>query len=366
MTDTTLAPPAAPSLPESTPSTPSTPSTQGSPLLAPALRPGDRVAVISPSWGGAGQFPDRFERGLSALYGYLGLTAVPARHARATLDWRSASAEQRAEDLNAAFRDDTVAAVLCAVGGDHAAQLLPLLDWQAIREHPKVFCGYSDTTVLHHALYAVCGLTTFYGPAVLPQFGDWPDPEEYTLDHFRAVTMTPRAAGAVPRAPHVVDELVDWATYPPRSRHRRPAPRRTVLRPGSAEGPLLAGCLPSVRQLLGTPWQPPYAGHVLVLETPEGYSPADADRDLTHLRNSGCLDDLAGLALGRVARCDEQTRRRLHTVLLDAVAAYDYPVLADVECGHTDPMATLPIGVRCALDGDELRLLEPAVTASRT
>jgi muramoyltetrapeptide carboxypeptidase len=139
-----------------------------------------------------------------------------------------------------------------------------------------------------------------------------------------------------------------------------------VLRPGSAEGPLLVGCLPSVRQVLGTPWQPSYAGHVLVLETPEDYGPADADRDLTHLRNSGCLDDLAGLVFGRVPRADEQTRRALHAVFLDAVAPYDYPVLADVECGHTDPMATLPLGVRCALDGDDLRLLEPAVTAPPT
>ncbi|MFH8983725.1 S66 peptidase family protein [Streptomyces varsoviensis] len=330
--------------------------------VPPALRAGDHVAVISPSWGGAGLFPDRFDRALDALAGQLKLTGLPTPHAHSTHDWRSAGARERADDLNQAFRDETIGGILCAIGGDHAAQLLPLLDWDAIAARPKVFCGYSDATVLHHAIYATTGATTFYGPAVLSQFGEWPDPDEYTVEHFRTVAMEARPAGPVPKCPYVVDEFGDWgATGRPRSRHRRPAPDRVALRPGSGSGPLLAACLPSARQLLGTPWQPPYAGHVLVIETPPDYSPADADRDLTHLRNAGCLDELAALVVGRPPRLGPADRERLHAVVLDAVAGFGYPVLAEFECGHTDPVATLPIGVACAVDGRDLTLLDAAV-----
>ncbi len=333
-------------------------------ILPAALAPGDRVAVITPSWGGPGSFPVRFDRALTALAGRLDLAGRPTRHAHGNLDWRSALAAQRADDINQAFQDDTIAGILCAIGGDHAAQVLPLLDWATIASHPKVFCGYSDATVLHHAIYAVTGMTTFYGPAVLTQFGEWPDPEDYTVDHFRSVTMTARPAGPVPRAGYVVDEPGDWAAArPSRARARGPAIGRTVLRPGSGAGPLLAACLPSALQLLGTPWRPTYDGHVLVIETPPAYRPADADRDLTHLRNAGCLNELAALVVGRPPGMSEEDRQRLHAVVLDAVADFGYPVLAGVECGHTDPMATLPIGVACTVDGDELSLLEAAVTA---
>ena len=333
-------------------------------ILPVALGPGDRVAVISPSWGGPGSFPARFDRALTALTRRLGLTGQPTRHAHGSLDWRSALAAQRADDINQAFLDDTIAGILCAIGGDHAAQLLPLLDWSTIAAHPKVFCGYSDATVLHHAIYAVTGLTTFYGPAVLSQFGEWPDPHEYTVDHFRSVTMTARPAGPVPRDDYVVDEFGDWAAArPPHVRARGLAPRRTVLRPGCGSGPLLAACLPSALQLLGTPWQPTYDGHVLVIETPPAYRPADADRDLTHLRNASCLNELAALVVGRPQGMSEAERQRLHAVVLDSVADFGYPVVADVECGHTDPMATLPIGVSCTVEEDELSLLEAAVMA---
>ncbi|GGV42855.1 S66 family peptidase [Streptomyces spectabilis] len=335
------------------------------PLLTPLpLRPGDRVAVVSPSWGGAGLFPRRFERALTALRTATGLVPVVMPHARESLDWRSATAEDRAADLTAAFTDPAIRGVICAIGGDHAAQVLPLLDLDALRADPKPLIGYSDITVLNHALYAA-GLSSFYGPALLPQFGEYPAPDPYTVEHFRRVVMGDGAgpAGPVPASGDMVEEYLDWGAEETRPRERRPAPPRLLLRPGTGGGPLLAGCLPSALQLLGTPWQPDYRGHVLVLDVPDGgYGVADADRDLTQLRNAGLLARLGGLAIGRLRLSSEEEDRRVHEVVLRAVRDYDYPVLANIECGHTDPMATLPLGADCVLSGTRL-LLRPPVTA---
>ncbi|WP_327178520.1 LD-carboxypeptidase [Streptomyces sp. NBC_01335] len=320
--------------------------------------------MVSPSWGGAGLFPGRFGRAVSALGDTTGLQPVVMPHAKDTLDWRSATAEDRASDLMDAFTDPTIRGVICVIGGDHAAQVLPLLDFDVIRSCPKPLIGYSDITVLNHAWYAA-GLSSFYGPALLPQFGEFPVPDPYTVDHFRRAVMADRQgpAGPVPRADHLVEEYLDWQADEARPRRRREAPARLVLRPGAGTGPLLAGCLPSAVQLVGTPWQPEYRGHVLVLDIPDGgYGPADADRDLTHLRHAGLLDGLAGLAVGRLRLSSDEQDAAMHEVVMRAVAHRGFPVLGNLECGHTDPMATLPLGAGCVLSDAELTLLPGART----
>ncbi|MFF4806488.1 S66 peptidase family protein [Streptomyces sp. NPDC001351] len=333
-------------------------------LFPPTLRAGDRVAVVSPSWGAAGLFRSRFERSLSALRAATGLEPVVMSHARASLDWRSAAAEDRAADLMTAFSDPGIRGIICVIGGDHAAQVLPLLDFDTIRTCPKPLIGYSDITVLNHGLYAAAGLSTYYGLALLPQFGEFPVPDPYTVDHFRHVVMT-GSGGPVPRANHMVEEYIDWAVDEKRPRQHRIAPPRVVLRPGTGAGPLLAGCLPSALQLLGTPWQPDYQNHVLVLDMPDGgYSPADADRDMTQLRNAGLLAGLTGLVIGRLRLSSDAEDRQMHEVVMRAVRDYDFPVLANIECGHTDPMATLPLGVECVLSDTELTLRSPAEPTS--
>lgn len=335
------------------------------PLLAPALRPGDVVAVVAPSWCGPAQLPAAVRRGVACLEG-LGyqVRLMPHAMGRGRWEWVSGSAAERASDLMAAFADPAVRAVVCAIGGTHSAQLLPLLDLDLIAANPKIFCGYSDITSLHHAIHRVTGLVTFYGPALIPQWGAVGGPFDYTVSHFQDVVGRAEAAGGLPRADvEVHDGDFDAAEATGIPLRRTPSRPREVLRAGRGSGPLLAACLPSARRLLGTPWQPDYTGRVLVLETPEPpYGLADADADLTHLRLAGCLDRLSALVLCRPYRFDEATTDALHRLVLEHVAEYDHPVLARVEGGHTDPLPTFPIGVRSTVDDDELVIEQPAVT----
>jgi muramoyltetrapeptide carboxypeptidase len=125
----------------------------------------------------------------------------------------------------------------------------------------------------------------------------------------------------------------------------------------------LVACLPTLRTLIGTRWEPEWKDAILVLEAPEApYDPAWADADMTHLRNAGVLSHLAGLVIGRTEGWSDRERGQLRRCVLDAARDTAYPVLAGVECTHSSPLLTLPLGVRAELQADDLVVVEPAVT----
>jgi muramoyltetrapeptide carboxypeptidase len=331
-------------------------------MTPPPLRPGGVIGVVSPSSPGANFLTAETARGCEALR-RLGFEVRLLPHALDRTGWTAGSVRDRVGDLHAAFLDPEIDAVVYSLGGLHSAQLLSELDFDLIAAHPKILCGYSDATSLLAAVTARTGLVTFYGPALIPQFGELPEPYPETVAHFLSVTARPEAAGPFPHIPYqVVDLDFGRREKEQRPRDRTEAPPRRVLRPGRATGPALAACLPSLRDLIGTPWQPPTAGHVLFLETTEPpYSPGAADADLWHLRNAGMLDDLAAVVLGRPigwAAADVET---WYVTVLDCLAGLDLPVLAEFEFGHTNPILTIPNGVEVSVDGDEVVLLGPAV-----
>ncbi|MEV4924341.1 S66 peptidase family protein [Streptomyces roseoverticillatus] len=327
-------------------------------LRPPRLTRGDAVTVVSPSWQGATVFPERATRGIDDVSAWSGLKVTQAPPVPGC---DPGARQARAEQFNAALRDPEIKGVLWMIGGFTAAELLDLIDYDAFAAHPKVLCGYSDATVLHHALYARTGVTTFYGPAVLSEFAESGGTLDYTRESFLDLTM--RAwTGTFPRSTDLYDEFVDWAGDD-RPRITDPAFPRTALRRGTAQGPLLAGCVPSVLQLLGTPWQPDYSGHVLALEftNDDGYGPVQAARDLWQLRHAGLLDEIAGLVLGRPRQWTADQRVEVDRAVLDVCHGLTFPIATEFEFGHTDPVLTLPVGVPVELNGEDLRLLEPAV-----
>ncbi len=327
----------------------------------PRLAPGDVIAVVAPSAGHAGRYPRRTARGVKALES-LGFTVEVMPHAAQDSSWVSGTIGERVSDLHAAFADEQVRGIVTTIGGDHSAQLLESLDFGLIAANPKVFCGYSDITSLLHAVYAKTGLVTFYGPALLPQFGEWPEPLPETVGRFRAATSTAAPVGALPEYDSMVAEFIDWSEDETEPRQRGTAIRRRLLRDGIGQGPLIAGCVPTIRHLIGTPWLPDYEGSVLVLDIPDmDYEARRLDADLWHLRNAGILSGLAGLVIGRPRSLSPAVIDEVCDVVTEAVRPYRYPVLAQFECGHCDPAATLPIGVTAVLSGTTLTVPESAV-----
>ena len=135
------------------------------------LQPGDKVAAISLSWGGPGTFPHRYEAGKRQLQEAFDLEVVETPHALKDADWLHRNPQARADDLMEAFADPSIKAIISTIGGDDSIRLMPYLDLDVIRANPKVFMGYSDTTITHLACFKA-GLVSFYGPAIMAGFGE--------------------------------------------------------------------------------------------------------------------------------------------------------------------------------------------------
>jgi muramoyltetrapeptide carboxypeptidase len=266
----------------------------------------------------------------------------------------SAPPAARAEDLHALFADPEVHAILATIGGYCCNQLLPYLDFSLIKANPKILLGFSDITVLQVALWSRVRLVTFSGPTLLTDFAELPDMPAYSIAALTAVVQGPVPAGPLAPPTWWTDEFLEWGSPDGRTRgrSRREPAGWAWLKPGRGRGFLLGGCLESLQHLRGTAFWPSWAGAIMVLEcSTRGIPPGQLDAFLTDLRNLGVLAGLRGLIFGRFLGCAEDHRRRLHEIILQATSGYDFPVVAEVDVGHTSPRLTLPIGVEARLDG---------------
>jgi muramoyltetrapeptide carboxypeptidase len=334
-------------------------------ILPPRLAPGMAVGLVSPSWGGAGLFPHRVQAAARQLE-RLGYSLRPARHALNSISFVSDTPEHRAADLHELFLDPAVGAIISAIGGDHSCHLLPLLDFDLIRSQPKIFCGFSDVSVLEVAIWAATGLVTFNGPAVLTDFGEYPAMLDYTRENWLNLVTRPVAIGGLLPSPFWTEESQAWQERPEQSRPRglQPSPGWTWLKPGRAQGVLLGGCIESLDHLRGTRFWPDWQDAIFFFETSEDKpSPERVDSLLMDYENMGVLARIKGLLVGRPMRYSDAEKEQLRQVLLERTRRYDFPILADMDFGHTSPMLTLPIGVRARIDSSKrcFEIIEPAV-----
>ncbi len=292
-------------------------------LVRPArLAPGARVAVVAPS----GPVPEeRIQAGLDVLRGW-DLDPVVAPHVldrHRTLDYLAGADADRAADLQAAWCDPSVDAVLCARGGYGAQRMAGLLDWEAMRAAgPKVFVGFSDITALHEAFATRLGLATLHGPmAAGVDFVK----NARAQEHLKATLF----------APETVREIASGGT---------------PLVPGRARGVTLGGCLALLAAELGTPHARPSArGGLLCLED-VGEETYRVDRYLTQLLRAGWLDGVAGVLLGSWEECGPY--ERLRPLLADRLGGLGVPVAENAGFGHCEGALTVPFGIPAQLDAD--------------
>jgi muramoyltetrapeptide carboxypeptidase LdcA involved in peptidoglycan recycling len=326
-------------------------------ILPPRLKPGDHIGIVSPAWGGAGAFPHRIEQAQRNIHS-LGFQVKLAPHALNQKGYVSDTPENRAADIHAMFQDERVGAIVAAIGGDHSCHLLSLLDFDLIRANPKIFMGYSDITVLNVAIWKTTGLVTFNGPAILTDFGEYPQMFDYTKECFlKAVTST-QPIGWVQPASWWTEEFQDWELLEDRKRPRRREPSTgwTWLKTGSnqrqrVEGPLIGGCLSSLEHLRGTPYWPEWQGAIFFFETSEEKPlPQRVDSLLMDYENMGIFEKLNGMLVGRPMKYSLEEKRQLRQVVLQRTHKYDFPILMDMDFGHTAPQFTLPLGCRARID----------------
>lgn len=313
-------------------------------ILKPArLKDGATVGLVSP--GGAIFEPEDVIEVEEILRG-LGLQTLRGRHVLDRRGYLAGTDDQRAADLHRMFADPDVDVVLALRGGWGCNRILPLLDYDLIRAHPKIFMGFSDITSLLLALYACSGLVTFHGPVGI---SSWTD---FTVDYARrvlfdgeAVTMrNPRRIG--PRGPIMQD-------------------RTLTIRPGKAQGLLAGGNLSVLVSMIGSSYLPEWDGHILFLEdTREDVY--RVDRMLMQLSMAGVLPRLAGIVFGKCTNCDPDEPSRsltLREVLSDHLRPLGIPCFYGSMIGHIRDKFTVPVGVRAEIDASAgtIKLLERAV-----
>lgn len=304
-------------------------------LKPPPLRPGDTIGVIAPA---GAVYGDLLAKGVRALEAR-GFRVLLAEGILARKGYLAGSERQRAETLERFFLRDDIAAIFCARGGFGSIQLLPALDAELIRTHPKIFVGFSDVTALLNWMSQSCGIVAFHGPMVAVEFAGELE-GGVTSGFWDALTGKRRL----------------WQVK-----------GTGVLRGGNgpARGPLAGGCLSVLVTTLGTPYEIDTAGKIVFLED-VGERPYRIERMLTHLRMAGKLDGVAGVVTGAFNDCETGADRDVTEVLTEVFAGAPYPVVTGLPCGHATPNTLLPIGLDAELDGRNgvLMLVEPATQAA--
>lgn len=346
------------------------------PIKPRRLRPGDRIAAVSPSWGGPGTFPERFAAGRRQFEQTFDIEVVEMAHTLAPADWVRASPKARAEDLMAAFADPDIAGIVASIGGDDSIRLIPHLDLEVLRRNPKVFIGFSDTTSLHLACHAA-GLTSFYGPSLMAGFAENGGMHRFTADGVRKALFEVEPIGLVaPNEEGWTAERLEWGDPALQAQPRKlhPAdPPRMLQGSGTASGRLLGGCAEVLEMAKGTVWWPPLAawdGAILFYETSEeAPAPGYIRYWLRNFAAQGILQNLSGILLARPdPGNDESYRARLEEAVVETLAeagVAELPVLSGLDFGHTQPMLTLPCGAMARIDCADasLTILESGVTA---
>ncbi|MGW5686687.1 S66 family peptidase [Nonomuraea sp. NPDC003754] len=322
-------------------------------IFPPKLNRGDVIRVVAPARSRALVTEHDHTDIIEARFADLGVTLSYGRHVDERDAFDSSGIASRVADLHEAFADPSVAAIMTVIGGYNCNELLPFLDWELIRANPKILCGYSDITALQNAILARTGLVTYSGPH-WSTFG-MRDHFEQTLQWFTdvvfggaPVTLTPAAEWS--------DDL--WFLDQDK-RDLIPNEGWWPIRSGTAEGRIVGGNLCTLNLLQGTPCMPSLDGAILIVEDDFESHPATFARDLTSLLQLPDAAGIRGLAIGRFQKASNMTRPLLEQIVAGQPSLAGVPVLANLDVGHTYPLATFPIGgtARLTVDGDEAGLI---------
>jgi muramoyltetrapeptide carboxypeptidase len=314
-------------------------------LKPPALKSGDIVGIISPA--GATYRPEDIEIVQDAVRG-LGLVPHVAPHVLDRYGYLAGTDRDRAADVNAMFANPKVAALLPVRGDWGCARLLPYLDYEQIRQHPKIIVGFSDLTALLLGISAQTGLVTFHGPNGLTAWRpDQTIPFQQVLFGGEALTFQNEVA------------LED------RDRLMPVKYRVQTLTPGQTQGRLYGGNLSVLSAIVGSPYLPDLSGAILFLED-VGEPPYRIDRLLTQLKLAGILDRLAGFIFGQCINCGPSSgygSLTLEEILQDHIVPLGIPAWSNAAIGHVEPILTLPLGIEVAIDASagQLTMLESGV-----
>ncbi len=306
------------------------------------LKKGDKVMLVAPS-----DSLSCVSKEISAIaeerIAKIGLELSFAKNVRELDEFGSSSIQSRVDDLHEAFRDKSVKAIFTAVGGLNCNQLLRYLDWNLIKNNPKIFVGYSDTTALQNAIYAKTGLVTYSGPSywLLGQKLHF----DYTLEYFQKCLFDDKEFNILPSDSWSDDRW--FADQENRKLIKNDG--WLAINEGSALGKILGANICTFNLLQGTEYFPDTSNAILFLEDDSESQLGHFDRDLQSLIHLPNFNKVRGIVVGRFQKASHVKNEHLIKAIKSKKELSHIPVLANVDFGHTDPTITFPIGGEVAL-----------------
>lgn len=319
-------------------------------MIPKKLKAGDEVRVIAPSRSMTILGEDCKKIATERLEA-LGLKVTFGKYVmEADEDYLIASAQHRAEDLNEAFKDKNVKAILTVIGGFNSNQILDLIDYEAIKENPKIFCGFSDITALSNSIYAKTGLVTYSGPhyssfGMLKGF-------EYELEYFKKMFFSDEEFEVV-SSKEWSDDL--WF-IDQENREFIPNDGMFVINEGTAEGEIVGGNLCTLNLLQGTKYMPNIENKILFLEDDNMAGKIflmEFDRNLQSLIHMPEFKTVKALVLGRAEKDCIMTKEKWIKMIKNKPELKNIPVIAGVDFGHTTPIIAFPIGGNARLEAKD-------------
>ena len=321
-------------------------------IIPQKLKKGDKVMIVAPARGLKIIGQDARKIATERLNS-LGLEVVFAPN---TTDenWDymgSSSIQKRVEDIHTAFKDKTVKAIFTIIGGFNSNQLLKYLDYDLIKQNPKIFCGFSDITAISNAIRAKTNLVTYYGPhfsTLGMKLGC-----DYTFEHMIKMLME-NGVDEVKPSQIWSDDL--WFLDQDK-RDFEANEGYWVINEGNAEGKIEGGNLCTYNLLLGTSFRHHFTEDtILFIEDTEASPLQDFERDLQALIHQDDFKYVKGLIIGRFQKGSKITKEGLEYIVHTKAELKDIPVIANVDFGHTSPILTIPLGGYAKLENGYLTL----------
>lgn len=316
------------------------------------LKKGDEIRVIAPSRSMSLLSEETIETATQRLKEF-GFKVSFGKNVKNEMDenYCCASIEDRVEDLHDAFKDKNVKAILTVIGGFNVNQILDYIDYELIKNNPKIICGFSDITALLTAIYAKTGLVTYYGPHY-SSFG-MKKGFDYTLEYFQKIFMSNDDV-LVSSSKEWSDDL--WFI----NQEERKFIKNNgieVVNNANAEGKIIGGNLCTLNLLQGTEYMPDLDNTILLLEDDEMAGEdflREFDRNLQSLLHCYKNKKLKGIIIGRAQVSNKMTVEKWTSIIKTKKELNNIPIIINADFGHTTPIFTFPIGGNIKINSSDI------------
>lgn len=324
------------------------------------LKKGDKVAIVSLSWGGLGDdcFIHKFYIAKERLEKDFGLEVICMPNALKGSEFVANHPELRAKDLMDAFSDYSISAIFCAIGGDDTIRILPYINFDIIKNNPKIFMGYSDTTINHFMMYKA-GIVSFYGPSIMCEFGEYVKMFDYTQKAVKDILFGEWEQYPILSSAEWTDDYILWQESninTPHNMKKDTHGYEVINGNGIVQGHLLGGCIDVFMMAVGTEIWPDlkkWDNAILFIETSEDKpSPTFVKWTLRNLAAQRILNTINGIIVSKPQGEEyyDEYKEAIKQVVVNEEHLNNLPIFYNVNFGHSKPIGIIPYGIKAELN----------------